>query len=1120
MADQIDPWDWTPDQVVEAFCHKRDLWQIDRPHSALPEPKAFEAALRDQDVNGSTLLCDVAKETLKDDFQVTSLGQRSSIIWAIDQLRKRSTKYAAQFPSPSYASFNSTTSNYYASTPYPYTPLPGPTSHQQNIFSPPPSGHQDPRPPDDGRSPGFLRPSLPERSAPLGDQSPLQAAHGADQSIPGDAASNKRRAGESLIEDGTGRKKRRLNLTIPPSEGNTAAVSNADAGAGRPSALHKTSNSTAISVVGTSNTNTLDLRSRIAGLDLGQASYLGKNKLTSENIFFGQTKCGKVLNSDVSMTLFDADGPIPGHSFSFSAGRATSVLGRQSFIHQKLLNFMQQRPDLELATSDNTLAYYAYPASSSTAADPRTLVHLAHKGDDVVATRQTHSKLQGLEPGVDIDSTSSKHEWDFLKHWQQNDGIELPAYGESDSEPDSELDALHNEMEADREEDENAAEKVLSAEEVATIMDEVVADQVSIWREKRLPVLQDKESLSIWKGGKTSAGRQQLVALARQAIVRYDSRLESVKAQIMRERWEARRPLRKQCESFELTVRQREEERFRVEVWQRGAAPAPPSGKLRTQSRRKTHVSHDHAEHMIDDDDEELFIDDRLAIEEFVHIDDVEVVDLTNVLQSDVVQLDVPTNDHDGQQKNHDATDDTLAHVEGIALDATSDAAQKNLTQEEPESDSLLGRVRNGVNESAGKNSGSSGVDEGEDDEIADETMDETADESVGDAADKTADETGNKAADPIIKTEPRRPGLSSEAEKSRTVADIIDLTMDSDDDEAAARYAPPGKKASQAATQNPRYSSSPENDSDEQVAEWDWFDLEENEDRRRIIIKLIRTMPLAEYKQLREHVLIDNGNTLRPQIYEIAETAREILRKSLGRQSPFEVAQHAYERADEVLHLYACWLESSSQYFRQGHDSFDEAFVLVTLGQEVMEDASNLIEEDDGLDFLTCLEFVHDIFSKHAGPLGEEMDADSDVQEVDREEVEQESQLTPRKQRRKRAIAESQFAVNKRIRNRTTAKAWEDRSKMFLSKQQDQSSDLAPLAGDVVVNIGKEDNDEAIIINAYLAGQLKPHQIEGIRFLWREVVGTADDSDDTQGCLLAHTMGLGKTLQVYVHYL
>lgn len=38
----------------------------------------------------------------------------------------------------------------------------------------------------------------------------------------------------------------------------------------------------------------------------------------------------------------------------------------------------------------------------------------------------------------------------------------------------------------------------------------------------------------------------------------------------------------------------------------------------------------------------------------------------------------------------------------------------------------------------------------------------------------------------------------------------------------------------------------------------------------------------------------------------------------------------------------------------------------------------------------------------------------------------------------------------------------------------------------------------------------LKPHQLEGISFLWKKII-----QEKIPGCILAHAMGLGKTLQV-----
>lgn len=65
--------------------------------------------------------------------------------------------------------------------------------------------------------------------------------------------------------------------------------------------------------------------------------------------------------------------------------------------------------------------------------------------------------------------------------------------------------------------------------------------------------------------------------------------------------------------------------------------------------------------------------------------------------------------------------------------------------------------------------------------------------------------------------------------------------------------------------------------------------------------------------------------------------------------------------------------------------------------------------------------------------------------------------------------------------------------------------------AGMIRINIGKYARDNDIFFHPSLADVLKPHQVEGIRFMWQQLVQTGEN----RGALLAHTMGLGKTLQV-----
>ncbi|KAK8633968.1 hypothetical protein V6N13_014797 [Hibiscus sabdariffa] len=68
------------------------------------------------------------------------------------------------------------------------------------------------------------------------------------------------------------------------------------------------------------------------------------------------------------------------------------------------------------------------------------------------------------------------------------------------------------------------------------------------------------------------------------------------------------------------------------------------------------------------------------------------------------------------------------------------------------------------------------------------------------------------------------------------------------------------------------------------------------------------------------------------------------------------------------------------------------------------------------------------------------------------------------------------------------------------------------------IVNVRREDGEEAVRIPPSISAKLKVHQIAGIRFMWENIIQSitkVKSGDKGLGCILAHTMGLGKTLQV-----
>ncbi|CAG9533747.1 unnamed protein product [Cercopithifilaria johnstoni] len=86
---------------------------------------------------------------------------------------------------------------------------------------------------------------------------------------------------------------------------------------------------------------------------------------------------------------------------------------------------------------------------------------------------------------------------------------------------------------------------------------------------------------------------------------------------------------------------------------------------------------------------------------------------------------------------------------------------------------------------------------------------------------------------------------------------------------------------------------------------------------------------------------------------------------------------------------------------------------------------------------------------------------------------------------------------------------------KKLLTEEELESKKL--MGGRLLVNPGKASNEPDVYVPFHLNDVLQPHQLGGIRFMYGNIIESVKDYAKSPGfgCILAHAMGLGKTIQI-----
>jgi SNF2 family DNA or RNA helicase len=314
----------------------------------------------------------------------------------------------------------------------------------------------------------------------------------------------------------------------------------------------------------------------------------------------------------------------------------------------------------------------------------------------------------------------------------------------------------------------------------------------------------------------------------------------------------------------------------------------------------------------------------------------------------------------------------------------------------------------------------------------------------------------------------------------------FIDLTGMSSDSSTT-------RKKMKAAERAAAYGGQPRDATAAMVDAWDMPTLANKSDRERILIKLLRNV--GERNRQRLYTCYNSNRAdFATHLFAACQFAKESGTAGAG------LIEDDVEAISLAGSICVSWLfpaKSADDIRNMSDAAFNKAVDAKELQLFTSMFAGFLMQRNGSL------------FNAPTQTPSKKKNNSSDPIEISSDDVLQSHERN--RSTRKRLVQRSELARKSR------SKALQREQKLAESQTANSSQLAAMISSEtsnsaVEINPARDDVDGPVYVCDRIARKMKAHQVDGVQFLWREI--TADDEDGAQGCVLAHTMGLGKTMQ------